>query len=266
MFKNVITKLFLLLFLLSRNSNAMEGELEDSTFNDLSQKLKEMIVADIVPASDTVEEAIKNLYIIRTLHTSLALNDPEFTQHFVKDLHKKFKISKIFARFRLNTQESQKQLLERVRTISQFAFLHHNDLLRERKEKVEEGRSMVAFALEQACDALHQKRKSNTEFWKNETAITDEYCATTKPNQIFVTVDAYKYHYEGKKTAVWLLYLAENIAEILQRPTLKPKVKTQLRKNNLFAILDSEVFDDFYYPEIYVGKTPAYKSMEKRIK
>lgn len=255
--------------------NAMERSSEDSFFDDVQKEVKRDIVLYFIDDSENVETAIKHLYMFQSINKSSyqVINDPQMCQSYVRSLHKKFNIRKLFVRYMMHTKAAKRLLLERMKVISQYAFLYHNTILRERNKKVESAR----FVLEQTCEILHESRKKDKTFWDNTQAITNNYNALTSCKKIKVKVDAYKYPFYGEWSSQDLLYLSENMLgktegdaiQMFNNPAMKEKLKHRFIDGiTLFKMIESQISNDFELDCIrpYSGKSRICKKIEQRIK
>jgi hypothetical protein len=191
------------------------------------------------------------------------IDDFQQTRLLVKTMHKESGITKLVALHTLHTKQAQRQLTEKMQTITQYAFLHHNALLRKAGGfQAFSGKPVTIDILNMAYCSLREQRKNNTFSWKDTQDIKKEFQQLTSQEVINVNVDAYQDDIGGKIVASYLLYCAENIEEVIN---FVANEYLQANKNLvIFSLIYSNAFMTFY-PSSRIT-SDICKNIEKRIK
>jgi hypothetical protein len=231
-------RLFLLLaFSMPLSIYTMEQKKEESSFDSIPREIIQQKVLDDILASENLEEVAA---LARKFNT--VLEDPGIMPHVVKNLRKKFNLGKFEAFYIFHTNAAQEKLLAKMKVITQYAFLYHNDLLHYNGgiESLPCGTTLTYVALALAYKNLHHQKKVNANFY---TTIENTYSIITKADPIDVTVDAYgKDKTGGHSASAHLLYLSENISPALGAI----QVKDFLRDHNVLSQLARHASNVFY--------------------
>lgn len=222
-------------------------EQEASPFDSISTKMKQhTMLIGISSCKDLKEVAlfVAQVKLINTEWNNL-IEDPVIVSSCVKNLHKKFNIKKLDARYILHTKPALEQLQTRTAIITKYAFLHHNDLLQENGgiKSLTGGELLTRVALNFAHQDLCKQKKNNQNFESIIEIVKEDYFEATKEDLIDVVVNAYgEDKIGGHTTSARLLYLSENIHTALN--TIK--LKEFSISNNLFIPLALHAFEVFY--------------------
>jgi hypothetical protein len=214
------------------------------------------IVFDAISFAKNIDDAIDQVLKFKDI-----VEDEHKSVYLVKVLHKKFKIPKLQVRFKLHTDEIQKNLIKKMDIITKYAFLNCTTLLHEAlsRKRVYARTALPLLALERAHITLKQIRKNDPQFWKNNEDIISHYSSITQLSSIDIPseADSDSKASELINVATFLLYLAEHSNELITIPIALQERET------LFSGLISHV-DRIFYPPAS-EKSALYKEMCARI-
>lgn len=238
----------MLILCMPLSNYAMEKSNEISPFDALPQETKQHIFLSGIAICTSLKEITTWVKTVKELNTEFnsLVEDPLIMPDIVKDVHKKFNIRKLDARYLIHTRAAQDKLLARIKTITQYAFLHHNDLLHKNGgvDEIRPGSgSFTKYALEHTYKDLHERRKTNSIFWDKAQEIDDIYTIIIQPHPIDCVIDAYNNDMGGQSTSAELLYLSENIDKALKACLLKK----YLEEKNLLSLLALNIFTLFIF-------------------
>ncbi len=259
--KPTIIRFILLTFIMPMSIYAMEQSSEESFFDSVPQEIKQHMVLFGIYACKNLKEVASLVNTLKLISWEWNTNveDPLIVHDVVQDLHKRFEIEILDAHYIFHTKAAQKKLQTKMELITKYAFLHHNNLLRQNGgiKSLPVGTSLTYIALTLAYKNLHPQKKENPNLYNT---LEDTYTITTKANLIDVIVDAYGADKTGGHVAsARLLYLSENTNTALSAIQLK----NYLRHKNLISCLASRAFNVFHPDPI--GISPIGEMMEKRI-
>ncbi len=206
-------------------THAME-ETEICPFDLLPDEITLNIFSYLVPACEDQNQALqtfKNLQLVSKYWFTL-INDKPFTQGIIEEMFKKFIISELnFYALLQVTQQSRtlyKQSLHALKTVAQYAVLHHNDLHKETESGEFPWMNLTIGCYSNAMrksykHLLSECAQEGTDFTKLSEAIAHEYDTIKTAIEPQEVINHYPPGWDPYRITAELFYCVEHTEQLL---------------------------------------------------